>query len=109
MLDRVHNDRGKPFNIRVVLKGERYGREDCLVHDEEDPLVEFYDASFAGDGSRGQFITRYYLSTLKKKPDQGIILEGSEPRWIVSAGNVQTAIMFAEYRIKIAKEYLIDE
>jgi hypothetical protein len=105
MLERVHNDRGKPFNIRVVLKGERYGREDCLVHDEEDPLVEFYDASF-GDvcGPRGQFVSRYYLSTIKEQPDRGILLEGSEPRWTVSAGNVQTAIMFAEYRVETAKD-----
>ena len=31
------------FNVRIVNNGEKYGREFCLTHDEDKPMVEFYD------------------------------------------------------------------
>jgi hypothetical protein len=60
------NESGRPFRVRLVREGERYGRDDGIVHDAGDPLVEFYDASQdpAKFGERGQFVTRYYASTL---------------------------------------------
>jgi len=105
----VTNDRGRKFNVRIVLKGDRYGRGDCLVHDKTDPMVEFYDATYEnkpGFGHRGQFVSRYYLSTINnedgfnnrigKTEITGIWLECSEPAWQVTKQNVLDAIYYAE-------------
>ena len=81
----ITNDQGVIFNVRFVRQGERYGREDCLVHDKPDPLVEFYDATNRERfGPRGQFVSRYYLSTLRERGHrEGINLYGGEPKWVV--------------------------
>ena len=34
------------FNVRIVNKGDRYGRADCLTHDDDRPMVEFYDRRY---------------------------------------------------------------
>ena len=51
-----------PYVVRVVIKGDKYGMHpEGIVHDKEEPLVEFYDnrkeASLLGD-----FLARYSLS-----------------------------------------------
>ena len=62
----VQNDQGRTFAVRIVRKGDAYGLHDCLIHDEDKPLVEFYDASQDPKkfGERGQFVSRYYVDTL---------------------------------------------
>ena len=77
----VTNERGREFNVIIVLLGERYGRNDCLTNSDPEPYVEFWDAHHVGEKisgtadlrigreSRvreqpGQFVSRYYLSTL---------------------------------------------
>ena len=37
------------YNVRIVNKGDRYGREDCLTHDDDRPMAEFYDRRYASD------------------------------------------------------------
>lgn len=89
-----------PFLTRVVFPGDRYGRLDCLVHDKDDPLVEFYDASI-GDTPRGYFVSRYYLETLIAAPSprqvraQGLLLDTGDPRWCLDDLAFQEAIAFA--------------
>lgn len=105
----VTNNQGIRFNVRVVLKGEPYGTGYCLTHDKDKPLVEFYDARFGVKGgfdSRGQFISRYYLDTIKGTSEyskiagdtevRGICLQGGIPEWSVTKENVISAIEYAE-------------
>lgn len=99
---RITNDRGHNFNVRIVRVGDRYGRDDCLVHGkeksdlkDEGPMVEFYDAENEGAafGTRGQFVSRYYITTIlglgKWNPgeakDTGLDLMGYEPSWKIDA------------------------
>lgn len=87
----VCNDRGRTFHVRVVHLGGRYGLEDCLEHDEREPLIEFYDATYAdptGDfGPRGQFVNRYNASTLlgDADPTRGLDLHGGVQVWYLDA------------------------
>lgn len=78
------------FNVRIVCAGQGYGRDDCLMHKGADPLVEFYDARYTeGFGPRGQFVSRYYMSTmLTTEPGTALILDGGIPSWVVSAGDM---------------------
>ena len=73
---------------RVVKQGDRYGLNDCLGHDGDDPLVEFYDAEYRGSGEgnnfgpRGQCVSRYYWRTLcKHSRGCGLNLMGHVPKW----------------------------
>ena len=92
MTDHVYffdNQHGKPFMARLVRKGEAYGLNRCLTHDESDPLVEFY----AVNQKRNQFVSRYYLSTLNAHDlDCGICLDGGIPAWTISAENAEYVI-----------------
>lgn len=80
---------GRPFTVRIVREGDCYGLDDCLTHDDTDPLVEFYDASADPDkfGPQGQFVSRYYLSTLLEETDgeRGIGLEGDLDYWSIAS------------------------
>lgn len=49
--------------IRVVIKGQKYGLDNCLTHTSDEPLVEFYDREH-DHTEFGQFVSRYYLSTV---------------------------------------------
>ena len=76
------------FNVRIVNKGDRYGRADCLTHNDDRPMVEFYDRRYQhGDWpDRGQFVSRYYVSTLLEVKDRGLCLDGGNANeWSVSA------------------------
>lgn len=79
----IANDQGRSFTVRVVRRGDGYGVNDQVVHPWSNPLVEFYDATYAGPvfGPRGQFVNRYYVDTLIRSlcgPDvHGLVLEGA--------------------------------
>lgn len=101
---RVTNASGRPFHVVLVRPGDRYGLNDKLTHEGTEPLVEFWDASFAEDPrftlGRGQFVSRYYLSTLTgsdglgtpRPTTTGLHFCGHAPTWWVTGENVTTAI-----------------
>jgi len=76
----VINDKGRRFNLKLIELGDKYGRDDCLIHDKSEPfnhpLVEFYDAK------NDQFIGRYFSNTLLERDhDYGLDLHGGVPEW----------------------------
>ena len=80
---KILNDTRSPlvWAIRLVEKGDKYGLNDILTHDEADPLVEFFDTRYEHTDF-GQFVTRYYLGTLLKSGG-GLCLQGDVPSWSV--------------------------
>src|SRR5437899_65527 len=101
---RVINDEGRTFNVRLVRRGDRYGLNEGLVHDKNEPLVEFWDATYEHDPrftpGLGQFTSRYYLSTLtgkdgdlaRRQVSRGLALCGHVPAWTVTGENVNTVV-----------------
>lgn len=92
---------GRPFNVRLVQQGEQYGRDGVLTHDEAEPLVEFYDATYAGKcpdtltGHLGQFVSRYFLRTLVVTDWRTVScldLDGGIPEWKVTGQSVADAL-----------------
>lgn len=80
------------FNVRILRKGEKYGLEDCLTHEGNRPLVEFYDYRHRNDADwkRGQFVSSYYADTLlEHDPNFGLALYGASPAWTVSAESMR--------------------
>ena len=94
----VTNDKGRKFGVRVVKKGDRHGRNDCLTHDKADPLIEFYDMSADPKkfGPRGQFVSSYYASTLAYMRDgTGLRLHGGVPEWEVDGATLRPVLTVA--------------
>ena len=86
----------RSFNVRLVEQGDKYGLNLSLTHDEAEPLVEFYDASYDFDKDEsgkvlGQFVSRYYMSTLAGEYNGtfGLCLDGgSADEWSVDANSM---------------------
>lgn len=100
VLIRVTNAAGRSFNIVLVCKGDRYGLNDKLVHNQNEPMIEFWDATYENDSrftkGRGQFVARYDLETLSRRtPMYGLDLYGGEPAWKITGANVDDAIRAA--------------
>jgi hypothetical protein len=76
----TNHDNGIKFLVRLVYSGQTYGRDFCLTHNEADPLVEFYDTRFPHT-EFGQFVSRYYLSTLLEDRPFGLTLDGGVANW----------------------------
>ena len=88
--------RGIPFNVHIVNKGDQYGLKNGLTHNEEEPLVEFYDARYPHT-ELGQFVSRYYLTTLlDKNKDVGLDLDGGIPDWKIQAKEMNEVIEWLE-------------
>lgn len=85
----VFNHNASPFGVRMIWKGQKYGRNDALVHSGDDPFVEFWDLHRVGDPTLdfadqagAQFIQRYNASVLRKIDEgRGLDLYVSEPAW----------------------------
>lgn len=91
------------FNVRVLRKGEKYGLEDCLIHKERKPLVEFYDYRHRNDKEwkRGQFVSRYYAETLLKHDlNFGLLLYGDSPEWTVSADYMREILAWLRQELR---------
>ena len=98
---------GVEFNVALVEYGDRYGLDDCIVHDgtgrgknfvhgmvlppkpDSDALVEFYDTRYSHT-EFGQFISRYSSKTLLNETDgygrklgSGLCLDTGVPAWSV--------------------------
>lgn len=76
--------------VRIVEKGDGYGQYNrktetfAFTHKKDDPLVEFYDLDHARAPFDGQFVQRYYLSSLLEREEGGIPLDGGVPKWYVN-------------------------
>lgn len=83
---KIINDNGRIWAVNIVKKGDKYGRDNCLTHDKEEPLIEFYDCRYEHT-DYGQFVSRYNLSTLlehHQAPSMGLCLDGGIPDWSIN-------------------------
>lgn len=90
-------ERGVPFVVRVVFKGDKYGLDFCLEHDKDMPLIEFYDARH-WHTPFGQFVSRYRYKEVAdcQKERRGIQLDGGTPSWCVDFEAVDMAVNLAQ-------------
>lgn len=92
----IPNGNGRGFNVRVVLKGDGWGRNDARVYGGDDPLLEFRMVELTVNDPRGYLVSTYCLSVLEEyNPGQGLMLEGSRPEWSVSATDKARACAYA--------------
>lgn len=90
------SDQGIPFVVRIVRKGDRFGLDGCLKHEGDEPMIEFYDARFDHNPWLpfvGQFVSRYYLTTLITHRG-GLILDGGVPAWSIDQRDFESAMQW---------------
>lgn len=85
---KAFNDGGRIWIVAIVPTGGRYGRNNCLTNDGA-PMVEFYDPTAEFD-PLGQFVSRYYLTTLLESTTcpSGLCLDGGVPGWVISSAGM---------------------
>lgn len=76
---------GVSFTYKLIKVGDKYGATNSLINDKED-MIEFYDYRHKHT-NHGQFITRYYISTMGEHLDDsdhaGLDLYGSVEAWTI--------------------------
>jgi len=82
----VFNRASRPFRVHILRVGAVYGFRDCLLNNDKEPLVEFYDiAAPTAIEPGGTFVQRYYLSTLVERSERygfcGLPLWDDVPAW----------------------------
>lgn len=106
----VDNHTQIPMTARLVRPNEGYGRlgfrepgQYPMKNDSKDLLVEFYDKRHnpSDDPIEGQFISRYYLSTLMdgkdlSKPIHGLCLDGGIYEWQVDGKSFKDVLTWAD-------------
>ena len=116
------NAAGRRFTTRVVREGDTYGLDHCLTYtregdrltfDPDEVLVEFYDATYAGDDrfdpvlGLGQFVSRYYGTTLldgdrwsPRKRGTGLCLDGGNADvWSIDGATMEKVLEGLESQI----------
>lgn len=104
----ITNSAGTAFLMRIIKKGERYGKTHSLVHNRKDPLIEFYDTDYNFDRDEhgtylGQFVSRYFFSSLNRpnRPLCGLNLAGGVPKWWLDRSAFRSALAFARNEILV--------
>lgn len=92
-----------PMTVRVLLHGDRYGRDESLRHEGDEPLIEFYDARYRHT-PYGQFVSRYYASSIAEGSrngweHSGLDLQGDVPSWKLTAEHKVFAAQWAQEEI----------
>lgn len=80
------------FIAKVVQKGEMYGKNVDIPHEDEVPLIEFFDARYPmvkiDNQHSGQFISRYDLNTFNHVKT-GLFLNSGSPDWSITPATVK--------------------
>ena len=86
LLQIIDNETNQPWSIKIIAKGDAWGRDDCLTHDDDELMVEFYDGRYIENfDPEGQFVSRYNLSTIAVDKNRGINLHGGVDSWSINA------------------------
>ena len=71
------------WRVRIREKGDPWGRDNCLIHEHLEPVVEIYDGE--------QLAGSYYLSTFLEIKG-GLDMCFDIPEWTLTADEVQRVI-----------------
>lgn len=84
----VTNDAGRRFLVRCIRKGEWYGLNGCLRHDDDDPVIEFTDLTPPGGPGPAPwlgFLARFPVRAVREWGALGEVwLYGRDLAWRLS-------------------------
>jgi hypothetical protein len=86
--DFVNEETGVPFRVRIVRRGETYGRG--ARHNRDEPLVEFYDQRRAlNPKDNGLLLVSIYADQMLRRALGRLTLYGSDPQFTITAANCE--------------------
>lgn len=88
----VTNQVGRRFEVRCIGKGTRYGLNDCLLHDRDDPLIEFTDVTPPGGlapVAEPGFVARFPAAAFLGRGGADVWLFGRDVAWRLSPEQVR--------------------
>ena len=95
---KVINDGERPWVVRLVFEGDKFGLDFQLVHSGP-PLLEFYDARYESTPF-GQFVSRYFVTTLvnggARRAAEGLQLDGSSIDRCISSEALSRVLAWAD-------------
>ncbi len=98
---KVTNYNGLSFNVHIIRKGDSWGRTNSLIHDEDTPMIEFYDTRY-DHTPLGQFVSTYYADTLfNRDPHSGLDLDSGIPSWTVDGDAMNQVIEWLQSELKV--------
>lgn len=92
------NQDGRRFVVRLVRKREAYGAEDDLVHDRDEPLIEFFDAQNQdeeSDNPLGYFtgircrVGTFFATIFESGGEADALFNEHLPMWNIGEENIQ--------------------
>ncbi len=89
---KVTDGKGTPFRVKFVFCGQPYGLEDCFIHYNEEPLIEFYDHRYFVSEANpdGQFVARCDATAVLELEDgYGLCLHDGSPSWSIDAATMK--------------------
>lgn len=66
---------GRTWAVRLVQRGDSHGQHDELTHDDDEPLVEFFDTRVALT-PLGRHVATFGLDSLLDRRDDALVLDG---------------------------------
>lgn len=79
-----------PWTARIVRKGDTFGLNECLTHEADEPMVEFYDADHKHTRF-GQFVARYNVRAILAQGNEvALDLHSSTPAWLLCGESMNT-------------------
>jgi hypothetical protein len=94
----ITNDKGREFTVRLIKKGDGYGRGRVVRWDSEEPGFEIYDRTYAGQKGfepEGQIVSQYYVCTIAEVK-HGIDLHGGVPEWKIDTAAFVPVVQWAQ-------------
>ncbi len=86
------------WKVRIVKKGEKYGRDYSLVNERE-TIIEFYDLDVNLEKFPiGQFVASYYLSDIKDR-SEALNLNGVSDKWFITRDSLKDIQEWLEFVI----------
>lgn len=85
----VTNSNGISFKVQLIEKGMSWGRTNSNVHEENEPIVLFFDITSSKDDTYN-LVSYYYRYTIMEIQNRGLCLDGGFPQtWFVTAENIK--------------------
>lgn len=88
----IVNHLGRRFSVRVIRHGDAYGRSRAEIHRRIEPVVEIYDATYAGKNGfepEGQIICQYGVGAVLEASTEYSLSMDKYEEWTLTSANLR--------------------
>jgi len=114
----LSNQDGRKFHVRLVRKFETCGAQDDLIHQQEEPLIEIFDAQNSdeeSDNSLGYFtgircfIGTFFTNVFERGGSEDVLFNEYLPMWNISEDNIHAVREWISTQLRVEEEHFIHQ